>query len=70
VGVAGKAKQCESPIMKKRDDQITLRIPGTLRAALENEAAAEARSLSGLVCKVLVDFATARIVSRETGAQR
>jgi uncharacterized protein (DUF1778 family) len=61
--------QCDSSIMK-RDEQITLRIAGTLRTALECEAAAESRDLSSLVRKVLVDFAAARIVSRETGAAR
>ena len=55
---------------QKCDDQITLRVAGTLREALETEAMAQSRSLSALARKVLVDFAMARIVSRETGAAR
>jgi uncharacterized protein (DUF1778 family) len=56
--------------MKRRDDQITVRIPSTLRKVLEEQAAAESRCMSSLVMKVLVDFAAVRIISRETGAVR
>jgi predicted HicB family RNase H-like nuclease len=52
----------------KRDDQITLRVAGTLRAALEDEAATESRGLSSLVRKVLLDHAARRAVLRETAA--
>jgi hypothetical protein len=51
--------------MKKRDDQITLRLPGTLRAALEDEAIADGdRGLSGTIRKILVEHATKRITER------
>jgi hypothetical protein len=51
--------------MKRRsNDQITLRVAGELRATLEKEAAAESRGLSGLCRKVLIDYATRRIVER------
>jgi hypothetical protein len=57
--------------MKKRDDQITLRLAGTLRAELEAVASADELSLSGLVRKVLINFATARVVeSGNIGARR
>jgi hypothetical protein len=41
--------------MKRRDDQITLRISRPLRAALSDEAAEESRGLSDLNRKILVD---------------
>jgi hypothetical protein len=50
--------------MKRRDDQITLRLAGTLRAALEDEAASELRGLSSLVRKILVDYTARRVVER------
>lgn len=50
--------------MKKRDDQITLRIAGSLRAALEDEAAADSRELSSLVRKILIEHAAERAVAR------
>jgi hypothetical protein len=43
--------------MKRRDDQITLRVPGTLRAALESESAARGIGLSILVRKILIEHA-------------
>jgi hypothetical protein len=52
------------PTMKKRDDQITLRVAGTLRAELEAAARTDDLGLSGLVRKVLIDFATRRITER------
>jgi hypothetical protein len=54
--------------MKKNAAQVCLKLSGTLRAALEDEAAAESRGLSSLVRKVLVEHAARRIVSRETAA--
>jgi hypothetical protein len=54
--------------MKKRDDQITLRVAGTLRAELEAAANAEDCGLSGLVRKVLIDFAARRITERGDAA--
>jgi predicted HicB family RNase H-like nuclease len=52
------------PIMKRCDDQITLRVAGPLRAALEDEAASEARGLSNLIRKVLIEYAAKRITER------
>lgn len=50
--------------MKRRDDQITLRVAGQLRAALEDESAATSRSLSNLIRKILCDHAASRIAER------
>jgi hypothetical protein len=50
--------------MKKRDDQITLRVAGTLRTALEDEAAAQSRGLSSLIRKILVDHTAKRVIER------
>jgi hypothetical protein len=50
--------------MKRRDDQITLRVAGTLRTALEAEAAAESRSLSNQIRKILVQHTAQRITER------
>jgi len=61
---ASKTKQCNSSIMKMRDDQITLRIAATLRAELEAEARADDSSLSGIVRRALIEFATNRITAR------
>jgi hypothetical protein len=55
--------------MKKRDDQITLRVSGPLRAELEAAASADDLGLSGLVRRVLIDYATKRVVARgDSGA--
>jgi hypothetical protein len=49
----------------KRDDQITLRIPRPLRAALEDAALADGdRGLSGICRKVLIDFAAKHVTER------
>jgi uncharacterized protein (DUF1778 family) len=50
--------------MKRRDDQITLRIPATLRSELETAADDDDRSLSDIVRAVLIDYATKRVVER------
>ena len=47
--------------MKRRDDQITLRVAGQLRAALEDEAAAESRGLSNLIRKILIQHTAQRV---------
>jgi predicted HicB family RNase H-like nuclease len=52
--------------MKKRDDQITLRVAGQLRAALEDEAAAQSRGLSNLIRKILIDHTSQRVTDRAT----
>jgi hypothetical protein len=61
--------------MRKRDDQITLRVATALRAELEAAASADDLGLSGLVRKVLIDFAAKRVIERaapeaSTGAPR
>jgi uncharacterized protein (DUF1778 family) len=50
--------------MRRRDDQITLRVAGQLRKVLEDEAAAESRGLSNLIRKILCDHAAIRIAER------
>jgi uncharacterized protein (DUF1778 family) len=50
--------------MKRRDNQITLRVPVTLRSELEAAASAADRSLSDVVRAVLIDYATRRILER------
>jgi hypothetical protein len=63
------ALHSHTPIMKRRrDDQITLRVAGELRATLEKEAAAESRGLSGLIRKILVEHSTKYTVERASGA--
>lgn len=52
--------------MKQRDDQITLRVAGPLRTALEDEAAAESRGLSNLIRKILIEHTARRVVDRTT----
>jgi hypothetical protein len=57
--------------MKRNDAQVCLKLSGPLRAALEDEAASEARGLSGLIRKVLIEHAAARITERAgAGASR
>jgi uncharacterized protein (DUF1778 family) len=48
--------------MKRRDDQITFRVAGTLRSQLEAAASADDRSLSDIIRAALIDYATKRIV--------
>jgi uncharacterized protein (DUF1778 family) len=50
--------------MRKRDDQITLRVATALRAELEAAASADDLGLSGLVRKVLIDYAAKRVIER------
>jgi predicted HicB family RNase H-like nuclease len=52
------------PTMKKRDEQITFRVSGPLRAALVAEARSEEQELSGLIRKVLINHAANRIAER------
>jgi hypothetical protein len=55
------ARQCDSIGMnQKRDDQVCIRIAGTLRVALEREAAERGRSLSNLIRRILIDHAAQR----------
>ncbi len=52
--------------MKKYDNQICLKIADPLRETLEAEASADGRNLSSLIRKILTEYATRRVVSRET----
>jgi hypothetical protein len=54
---------------KRRDDQICLRVPGSLRAALEDAAGADELGLSGLCRKILIEFATKHITERASANQ-
>jgi len=54
--------------MKRSDDQVTLRLAGTLRAALEDEAAARGRGLSNLIRAILIEHVAQRITERAGGA--
>lgn len=54
----------------KRDDQITLRLAGSLRAALEDEAAERGRGLSNLCRTILIEHVSARIASLAGSAKR
>jgi hypothetical protein len=50
--------------MKRNDNQITLKLAGTLRAELEEAAAAENLGLSGLIRAVLIEYAMKRVTTR------
>jgi predicted HicB family RNase H-like nuclease len=52
----------------RRDDQITLRVAGPLRAALEAEAAEHGRSLSNLIRHILISHAAERVAERQIAA--
>jgi hypothetical protein len=49
---------------KRRDAQLNIRVPQPLRAELEDAASADELGLSGLCRKVLIDYATKRVVER------
>ena len=53
--------QCHLPIMRQRDDQITLRLAGTLRAHLEDEALANGRNLSNQIRHILISHTAERV---------
>jgi hypothetical protein len=53
---------------RRSNDQITLRVAGELRATLEKEAAAESRSLSNHIRRILVGHSTKYTVERASGA--
>jgi hypothetical protein len=55
--------QCHPLIMRQRDDQVTLRLASTLRAALEDEALACGRSLSNLIRHILISHTAERVAS-------
>ena len=56
-------------IMRRRDDQICLRIAGTLREQLDAEAAERARSLSNLIRLILIEHSSTRAAARVTSAE-
>ena len=58
--------QCHLPIMRQRDDQITVRLAGTLRDHLEDEALACGRSLSNLIRQILIDHTAERVAGTST----
>jgi hypothetical protein len=51
--------------MKRRDDQITIRLAGTLRQELEREAAKSGRGLSHEIRKILIDYMAQRLLADE-----
>jgi hypothetical protein len=55
--------------MKRRDDQITLRLAGTLRAHLEDEAAERGRSLANLMRHILIEHVAQRVAGTTTTQQ-
>jgi predicted HicB family RNase H-like nuclease len=55
--------------MRKRDDQITVRIAGALRAHLEQEARARGKSVSWLVRRVLIEHTAERVAGAEPQQQ-
>jgi hypothetical protein len=61
--------QSRTMAKKRRDDQICLRVPGSLRAALEDAAGADELGLSGLCRKILIEFATKYITERASANQ-
>jgi hypothetical protein len=50
--------------MQKLEEQIVVRIAKPLRDELESAAQADGRPLSNQVRKILVDFATSRVIGR------
>jgi hypothetical protein len=56
------------PIMARtiRDDQLVVRISRSLRAELEAAASADSRGLSSMVRRVLIDWASRRVIDRQT----
>jgi hypothetical protein len=54
--------------MKKQDSQVCLKLAGTLRAHLEEEAVTRRRSLSNLIRQILIDHTAQRIVTAQREA--
>ena len=50
----------------KRDDQIVIRVAKPLRAELESAAQEDGRELSNQIRKILIDFATRRVIDRNS----
>jgi hypothetical protein len=49
-----------------REDQLVVRVSRSLKSELEAAAAADSRGLSSMVRRVLIDWASQRVVNRET----
>jgi predicted HicB family RNase H-like nuclease len=49
-----------------REDQLVIRVSRSLKSELEIAAAADGRALSSVVRRVLVEWASQRVVDRET----
>ncbi|WP_407160160.1 hypothetical protein [Bradyrhizobium sp. STM 3557] len=55
-------------MQKVREEQLPkIRVAAPLKAALEDLAAAEGRTLSDFARRVLIETAVARVVAAETG---
>jgi len=52
-----------------RDEQIVVRISGSLRSELEAAAEQDSRPLGSLIRKVLIDYAVGRVAERVVGAE-
>lgn len=52
-----------------RDEQIVVRISGSLRSELEAAAEQDSRPLGSLIRKVLIDYAVGRVAERVAGAE-
>jgi hypothetical protein len=49
-----------------REDQLVVRVSRSLKSELEAAASADGRGLSSMVRRVLIDWASQRVVNRET----
>jgi hypothetical protein len=49
-----------------REDQLVIRVSRSLKSELETAAVADGRALSSVVRRVLVEWASQRVVERET----
>jgi hypothetical protein len=52
--------------MKKCDQQVCLKLAGTLRAAIRDDATARERSESWVIRRILIEHYAQRVVDRET----
>jgi hypothetical protein len=52
--------------MKRYENQVCLKLAGPLRAALEDEAAAQSRSLSYLIRQILIQHVAQRVIDHKT----
>jgi hypothetical protein len=52
--------------MRKQDNQVCLKLSGTLRTHLEDEALTRQRSLSNLIRQILIDHTAERVARAAT----